>query len=136
LARSSGAKPVENDDPEAEQIDSLRVGLDALGEGTEAAVVLPVDTPGVSVSTVLRVTAAFRRSRSLIVRPEHGGRPGHPILFARAVWGDLKVHELAEGARTVVRRYSDEIEDVPVDDPNVLVDIDTPERYAREIEHP
>lgn len=135
-ARSSGAMPIVNDDPDAEQIDSLRTGMDSLDKGVEAVVVLPVDAPLIEASTVKQLTTAFRRSRPRIVRPRYDKRPGHPVLFARGVWDELRTPGLEEGARTVVRRHLDDIEEILVDDPNVLSDIDTPDEYAREIDRP
>ena len=110
-----------------EQIDSLRAGLRALPGGVEAAVVLPVDHPLVEPATIERLIDAFRRSRAPIVRPSWGGRHGHPVLFAAAVFAELLAGDLPEGARTVVRRHSIDLEDVEVSDRGVLIDIDTPE---------
>lgn len=131
LAAGGGGTAVENPDAGAEQVDSLRVGLAAIGPAAAAAVVLPVDHALARERTVAVLIAAFRASGAPIVRPDRGGRPGHPVLFARSVWSELSAPELDEGARDVVHRHREAIEDVPVDDEGVTVDINTPEEYAR-----
>lgn len=134
LARAGGAEAVENPLAGAEQIDSLRIGLAALPEDVDAAVVLPVDHPLAGAETVRALVGAFGASGAPIVRPVYRDRPGHPVLFARAVWGELADPALDRGARDVVHRHAGEILDVPLDDRGVHVDVDTPDDYRREVE--
>ena len=128
-ARSAGAAVVQGR-PAGEQIDSLRAGLDVLPDDVDAVAVLPVDHPRVRPATVGTLIGAWRAEPAAIVRPVHGGRPGHPTLFPRRVWAALRDPDLPRGARSVVD--AERVVDVPVDDPGVLVDIDTPEAYERE----
>ena len=132
IARTGGAQVIENPDPEAEQIDSLRLGLEAVGDA-EAAVVLPVDVLVKDPEVVRALCDAWRQQRAPVARPVHGGRPGHPVLFARETWDELMAPDLEDGARDVVHRHLKEILEVEVGDPGVLVDIDTPEEYVRRV---
>jgi molybdenum cofactor cytidylyltransferase len=134
IAESTGARGVENSNPESEPIDSLRIGLDAAPKDARAAVVLPVDHPVVRESTVTALLDAFESRASLIVRPVFEDRPGHPIVLERSIWDELAEPHLPEGTRTVVRRHATEIDHVSVDDPAVRTNIDTPEDYERELE--
>lgn len=134
LAESAGADVVRNPDAGSEQIDSLRRGLDALPEDSDGAVVLPVDHPLLATSTVEAMILAFRHRNAPIVRATHRGEPGHPTLFARELYPELSRTRLPDGARTVIDAHADEMEDVPVDDPGVPIDINTPEEYRREVE--
>lgn len=133
LVEERGGKAVVNPDPDAEQVDSLRIGLEAIPAGPAAVVVLPVDFPLAGPMVVETLVRAFRQSGAPIVRPVHHDRPGHPVLFARDLWEELSAPGLEEGARDVIHRHHAEIEDVPVDDRGVLVDIDTPTDYEREV---
>lgn len=130
---AAGGLRVENPDPEAEQVDSLRIGLEALGSGPAAAIVLPVDFPLAGPGVVATLVEAFRAKGAPIVRPVHHDRPGHPVLLARDLWAELSDPDLERGARDVVHRHNEEIHDVPVDDRGVVVDVDTPEDFAREV---
>jgi CTP:molybdopterin cytidylyltransferase MocA len=133
LARARGALAVENRLEAAEQIDSLRIGLAALPAEAEAAIALPVDHPLADAQTVAALIRTFHSSGAPIVRPVYRDRPGHPVLFARAVWEELADPDLAEGARDVVHRHAEEIRDVAIDDRGVTVDVDTPDDYLREV---
>ena len=134
IARSAGAVAVENPEPQAEPVDSLQIGLGEMEDVTAAAVVLPVDVPVAGAAAVRALIAAWRERPAPIARPVHGGKPGHPVLFARAVWEELSAPDLRHGARDVVHRHHAEILEVEVGDPGVLVDIDTQQEYARRIE--
>lgn len=133
LVESAGGRSEINPDLDAEQVDSLRVGLAAVGLGPAAAIVLPVDFPLAGPAIVRRLVEAFRARGAPIVRPIHHSQPGHPVLFARDLWPEISDPDLEEGARDVVHRHHAEIEDVPVDDRGVTVDVDTPEDFAREV---
>ncbi len=134
LAESADADVVLNPDAGSEQIDSLRRGLEALPEDSEGVVVLPVDHPLLATATVEAMILAFRHRKAPIVRATYRGEPGHPTLFARELFPELSQSHLPDGARTVIDAHADEIEDVPVDDPGVPIDINTPEEYRREVE--
>lgn len=133
-ARRAGARVVVNPRPEAEQVDSLRAGLAALPPGAEAAVVAPADVPGVDPAAVRALLEAFRARGAPVVRATHGGRHGHPVIFARRVFPDLFRAPLPEGARSVVRAHAAGLEEVEVASPAVLVDVDTPDDYRRLLE--
>lgn len=134
IATSSGAKAVANPAPDAEQIDSLRIGLAALSADLDAAVVFPVDHPLADAGTVRALVEAFASSGAPIVRPVYRDRPGHPVLFARATWAELANPTLERGARDVVHRHAGEVRDVRLDDRGVTVDVDTPGDYRREVD--
>lgn len=136
LTVAGGGIAIENPDAGAEQVDSLRVGLAAMGPEPAAAVVLPVDYPLTRERTVAALIAAFRARAAPIVRPVRGGRPGHPVLFARDTWSELSAPQLDAGARDVVHRHRAAIEEVPVDDEGVLMDVNTPEEYTRALGEP
>lgn len=135
-AARAGARVVVNTTPDSEQIDSLRLALRNLMPGAEAAVVLPVDHPLVMAGTVSAVIDAFTRARPPIARAAHAGMPGHPTLFSATLFEELLHGELAEGARTTIARHRSETLDVPVDDPGVTADIDTPEDFRRHMGGP
>jgi molybdenum cofactor cytidylyltransferase len=61
----------------------------------------------------------------------HDGKRGHPVLFDRALFDELLSTRLEEGARSLIRAHASEVAEVEVDDPGVLIDVDTPEEYER-----
>jgi nicotine blue oxidoreductase len=127
-ARRLGAATAVNPAAESEQVDSLRVGLRALLREVSAAVVTPVDVPGIEAETVRAMIDAFERSGFPVVQPFDGERHGHPVLFARHVWPEL-FDAQDEGARGVIRAHERERGVVFV--PRLPPDVDTPDDYAR-----
>jgi molybdenum cofactor cytidylyltransferase len=87
--------------------------------------------PMLSVATVEAVVAAWRRTRAPIVRPAVGLVHGHPVLFDRSLFDELRQAPLEGGAKTVVRRHEARIVNIVPPDDGCLRDIDTPEDYAR-----
>ena len=92
-----------------------------------------VDRPPVRTETLATLEAAFERAtthRKWAVIPEYQGKHGHPILLAREmIEAFLKAPETSN-AREVEHAHQNEIEYVPVDDPLVALNVDTPEQYA------
>jgi molybdenum cofactor cytidylyltransferase len=128
--RTLEVRVVRNPDPARGQLSSLHVGMDEVVDGgTHGLMVTLVDIPLVRVATVAAVKAAWVERRAAITRPAMGGRHGHPVIFDARLFDALRAAPLDAGAKHVVRAHAAEIEDVPVDDPGCLIDIDTPEDY-------
>jgi molybdenum cofactor cytidylyltransferase len=136
-AGSSAVTPkvARNPDPSRGQLSSLWIGMDEVcTPETEAIVVTLVDVPMVAPATIVQVVEAWRRTRAPIVRPAVGVRRGHPVIFDRAVFDELRNAPLDAGARVVVRAHFNEIVDVPVADRGCIMDVDTPEDYQAVID--
>jgi CTP:molybdopterin cytidylyltransferase MocA len=134
-SENAPARPrvVQNPDPGRGQLSSLWTGLAAANErpDLEAVLMTLVDVPMVSVATVRAVVEAWRRTGAPIVRPAIGDQHGHPVLFDRAVFDELRRAPLTEGAKTVVHAHAPDVVNVPVDDEGCLADADTPADYER-----
>ena len=114
------------------QLSSLLAGLQAIDAPLlEAVMVTPVDVPLVTPATVAAVIGAWRRTRAPIVRPAAGERHGHPVIFDRSVFSDLRSADPNIGAKAVFATYRDRIVNVEVKDSGAFEDIDTPEDYER-----
>lgn len=119
-----------NPDPSRGQLSSLHIAMDAIVTAlTPALVVTLVDVPLTSSATVSLVIAEWRRSGAAIVRPAIGDRHGHPVVFDRRVFAELRAAPLDAGAKAVVRARAHETLNVAVADEGCLRDIDTPDDY-------
>ena len=58
-----------------------------------------------------------------VVYAQHRGQRGHPVGFAAELYSELVALKGDEGARRLVARYP--AHGVEVDDPGVLIDVDT-----------
>jgi len=131
LADVSGAAVVINEMKRSQQIDSIRLGIAQLPNDCEGVLVLPVDFPGVQAETVHALIEEFTRTRAPVIVPMHDSTPGHPVVFSRAVFGELLAEPLARGAETIVDAHAKDRVELKVNDPAVLTDIDSPEDYRR-----
>ncbi len=121
-----------NPDPARGQLSSLLVGMDAVvTPETSGVLTTLVDVPMVAVETVRQLVAAWELARAPIVRPAIGTAHGHPVIFDRQVFAALRTTPLDVGAKAVIRAFADRIRNVDVTDAGCLVDIDTPDDYAR-----
>ena len=83
--------------------------------------ILPGDMPMVLPSTLRTVARELRHHT--VVYAQHRGQRGHPVGFAAELYSELVTLEGDEGARRLVARYP--AHGVEVNDPGVLIDIDT-----------
>jgi molybdenum cofactor cytidylyltransferase len=126
----SGITTLRNPDPATGPIGSIKLAVtEALNHPVEGAVVWHVDRPHVAVATIQALLDRFGRGDVAIVAPEYLGRRGHPVLFGRGVFQELLDASGGEGARAVVRADPSRVAFVPVNDPAVVEDVDTPEAY-------
>jgi len=135
-----------NPDPGRGQLSSVLTGLDeADAPGVSAILLTLVDVPFVATATVRTVVDAFERTRAPIVRPmarrsgeaaEAGvrdDRHGHPVLFARSLFDELRRADPALGAKAVVRAHATRILNLEIDDEGALLDLDTHDEYERAV---
>lgn len=83
--------------------------------------VLPGDMPVVQAATLLAVAAALEHHP--VAYAQYRGRRGHPVGFGAELFTELATLTGDEGARRLVARYPAHA--VEIDDPGVLIDIDT-----------
>jgi molybdenum cofactor cytidylyltransferase len=83
--------------------------------------ILPGDMPLVQPQSLLAVAQALEQHP--IAFAQHLGRRGHPVGFAAELYSELAALSGDAGARRLVARYPAHA--VELDDPGVLVDIDT-----------
>jgi molybdenum cofactor cytidylyltransferase len=127
-----GVRIVDNPDHERGQLTSLIAGLRAIdATRATAALVTLIDVPLVSATTVRTLIAVQCQRNASIVRPVSNGRHGHPVIFGRALFDELKRADPSQGAKPVVRAHAEDMIEVPIDDEGAFIDIDTPEEYER-----
>jgi molybdenum cofactor cytidylyltransferase len=132
-----GAFLTRNEEPERGQFSSLQVGLhDVLNRGRDAAIVTLVDRPPAKPETIAKLLKVFAHNFECdngkwAAIPEYAGKHGHPIVIGREMIEIFLRADPKSTARDVEHANQEHIEYVPVDDPNVIVNINTPEDYAQ-----
>lgn len=100
---------------------------DRLAHAHAVAIVLG-DMPRLAPETLIALTQ--RATAETIVRPCLAGRPGHPVLFGRALWPALAALHGENGAREVIRAHPERYRELAVTDTGILTDVDTPDALA------
>ncbi len=107
---------------------SIRKGLAALPASWDAALIVLGDMPAVLPSTIRQICDAARSDFDAVV-PIYDGRQGHPVLWKRSVFSVLEQAQGDVGGKAQLAALADRVLKLPVDDPGVLVDIDTPDSW-------
>lgn len=135
LVYAAGAFLAVNPAPELGQFSSLRVGVqEVLNRGRDAAIIALVDRPPVLSPTVSTLRDSFldHVTRGFwAVVPEFEGRHGHPVLVGREMITAFLGALPTETARDAEHANQSRIAYVPVSDPRICMNVDTPEDYAR-----
>jgi molybdenum cofactor cytidylyltransferase len=131
---ANGASLVINPDPARGQFSSLQAGLhEVLNRGRDAAMITLVDRPPVAPATIQILSDAFDEAllhSNWAVVPEYQGKHGHPIFAGREMIEAFLRAPGTSSAREIEHAHRDKITYIPVDDPLVVLNIDTPEQYA------
>jgi molybdenum cofactor cytidylyltransferase len=92
---------------------SVGVGLHALRDESEAAVVLLADQPGVTDAEVRALVDRFRATRARVARIAYADGPG-PALLSREIYAEAGHLHGDTGARALMASHPDWVEDVEV----------------------
>jgi molybdenum cofactor cytidylyltransferase len=121
---------VENERWQDGQLSSVKTGLEAAFEdGADLVLLQPVDMPALRASTLKTLIKAMGDSVEAI-RPEFEGASGFPIILSRGAAERLRDRDSSETQLEVAVRGL-QIRRIPVKDPGVVVNINTPETYER-----
>lgn len=133
IVYANGASLVVNPDPDRGQFSSLQTGLqEVLSHGRDAAMITLVDRPPVRVETIQTLQEAFTRAvrrYKWAVVPEYQGKHGHPILAARELIEAFLKAPDTSSARDIEHANQAQIEYLPLDDPWIAANVDTPQQY-------
>jgi molybdenum cofactor cytidylyltransferase len=132
-------KVVINNDWQKGQLSSIIAGLNALDltksepEEIHGAIICPVDHPLLTQSLLVDLLQGYWLSKKRIIIPTHRGKRGHPVIFDRELFDDIRNAPIDIGARAVVRNHEQEVHEVDVNDEGVLINIDLPDDYKKYI---
>ncbi len=114
---------------------SIKAGLSALdANAVDEILLLNVDQPR-TASAVARVLEVHRANDCAVTVPECNGKGGHPIALSASLLPELlAIDEESQGIKAVVRRHPDSVLRFPLDNPEILLDLNTPEQYRAAVE--
>jgi molybdenum cofactor cytidylyltransferase len=112
-------------------LSSVMCGVRSLPEDANAALIFLGDQPEISSRVTDAVIEAYNEDIKGIVVPVHEHRRGHPLLIDLKYRKEIDRLDLEQGLRALMHQFPEDVLEVEVDAPGILVDIDTKEDYSR-----
>jgi molybdenum cofactor cytidylyltransferase len=113
---------------------SLLAGMDAAGESCEALILLLGDQPGVRPEFINFALAEWRRERPWASVTSYREKLGHPFIFAREAFDDLRGLHGDKAVWKLIEAYPDRVLRVEIE-AALPPDVDTPEDYEMALAH-
>jgi molybdenum cofactor cytidylyltransferase len=133
-----GGFMIGNPEPDRGQFSSIQTGVqDVLNRGRDAAMIAPVDRPPVLPATIRVLKHAFFTANletwGIVPELKRDGETvhGHPILVGRELIEAFLRAPTDSSARDIQHRHQQHLQYLPVEDPRIAMNIDTPEDYAK-----
>lgn len=130
LARSLGLEMAINPEPARGMLSSIIVGLEKMPKEVEAVVLVLGDQPGISTSVIDLLIVGYRLKGKGLVLPVFQGKRGHPILFDLKYREEIKALNPEIGLKQLMQLHREDILEIPVNEPGIVADLDTPNDYA------
>lgn len=113
---------------------SLLAGMDAAGESCEALILLLGDQPGVRPEFINFALAEWRRERPWASVTSYREKLGHPFIFAREAFDDLRGLHGDKAVWKLIEAYPDRVLRIEIE-AALPPDVDTPEDYEMALAH-
>jgi molybdenum cofactor cytidylyltransferase len=118
-----------NDRYDEGMLSSVKTGVAQIDRNQRAFFLLPADIPLVKRETLTALISAFREGEIDLCRPCFRGRHGHPPLISSALIPAILDFTGPGGLRAFLSRCSERTVEVAVEDPGILMDLDTGDDY-------
>ncbi len=125
LVERHGVHPAVNDRYDDGMFSSVQIGVTRISRNQRAFFLLPVDIPLVKPETLTALITTFRGGAIDICRPTFRNRHGHPPLISSALIPSILDYAEPGGLRSFLSRCQTRTADVAVEDPGILLDLDT-----------
>ena len=102
---------------------SIRAGIKALPEDTEAVMILLCDQPLLEKSSLKKLIDLWQQRSGSIVASEYQDKPGVPAIFPAAFFSQLKSLQGDKGAKQLLMSMKEQVLTISV--PEASIDIDT-----------
>ncbi len=118
-----------NANPDAGQVSSLRVGLQALSPKLDAVLVALADQPFINSQDTNDLIGAYKKrpSGTQVVQPSVNGLPGNPVMFSTEVREHILSGEAHVGCRQWQSAHPEQVHAWVSANSRYRTDVDTPE---------
>ncbi len=124
-------KAVINHNPERGMLSSILIGMEELGSNCDGFFLCPVDYPLVKLETYQTLLSVFHENNNHIIKPQFNKKSGHPIIFPQTLFSEIKNAPMELGARYVTSKFPHQTSFINVNDPGILININSPQMYQK-----
>ncbi|MEM4251355.1 MAG: nucleotidyltransferase family protein, partial [Candidatus Bathyarchaeia archaeon] len=110
---------------------SIRCGVQSADPDTDAFLIALGDQPLIKAEIVNLLIERYTATHAGIVAPVYGSVRGHPVIISRKYKDELLTLSGDKGARDLLERHREDTENIQVDSPEILQDVDREEDYLR-----
>lgn len=134
ISKNPKLKTVFNENYLLGQTSSFHKGLSALSKNSLGTMLLPVDCPFVTESTINSLINQFSEKQPSILIPTFNGRKGHPPIFHKKLIHEIQSLETDKGLNTVIQRHQKDELLTAVNDSGVVDTFNTPQELQTLLE--
>jgi molybdenum cofactor cytidylyltransferase len=131
VAQRLKTRVVFNPNYRKDMFSSVVSGIAALATGTEAFFIMPVDIPMVRRTTIEHLSNVYQKNKKHLLYPVYKGSRGHPPLIPFSYGKEILKWKNKGGLNEALKRIADQVLEVAVSDPYILLDMDTPTDYEQ-----
>mgnify|MGYP001257439740 CR=1 FL=1 len=114
---------------------SIKEGIKEVSQNSDGLLICLADMPYINTSEINKLIHAFVQNRikekKLIVVPVFQGQRGNPVLFSIEFRNDILDHKKESGCKGVIKNHSESVMEIPMDNDNILIDVDNLEDFQR-----
>ena len=115
---------VVNPAPGKGMISSIFYGIQFL-KGSKGYLIVPVDHPGVRVSTLSLLKKTFESNNNRVIKPVYHSISGHPIIIPEKIASQIRQQPYEGGLRQILIDQKCKVKYIEVDDPGILQNVNT-----------
>ncbi|UCE67585.1 MAG: nucleotidyltransferase family protein [Candidatus Zixiibacteriota bacterium] len=123
----SNVRIVSNENYNKGRAESIKCALGNIDKRSEAVLFMVADKPSVKSSLIRKALSEFKSEAPLILYVQTPAGRGHPVIFSKALFGDLMGLGGEPTGNAIFEKYRDDT--VVIEDENPQFDIDTLEDY-------
>ena len=118
------------------QSSSLQLGISALPEDCDAAIVILGDMPNISSRLINQLIENYKpNDNKSIIIPTYKNKKGNPVLIDREFFPDILSIKGDKGAKDIIMANKKYISEIPQKNSTIVEDIDTKEDLANYIKN-
>lgn len=116
---------VVNPRPSDGMASSMKLGLEACHEESDAILIVHADMPLISTQIIDALVTRWTEVPDHIVAPCYKGQQGNPVILPRPYWDEIPELKGDIGCKAILKRHPSRVEWVEFDDESILLDVDT-----------